>query len=104
MCGMNPAPTYTAIIPKTVSLASEHTSAGDHRRNIEITLVYDVSRAGGAPRPAKGGGVVGPATLAPQKYTTAGGLCWVSKKAIAKKKKCSKKKVLKKSHSSVGSV
>ena len=99
MCGMNPAPTYTAIIPKTVSLASEHTSAGDHRRNIEITLVYDVSRAGGPPRPAKGGGVVGPATLAPQKYTTAGGLCWVSKKAIAQINK-----VLKKSHSSVGSV
>ena len=53
---MTPAPTYTAIIPKTVSLASEHTRAGDHRRNIAITLVYDVSRAGGAPRPAKGGG------------------------------------------------
>ena len=75
---MTPAPTYTAIIPKTVSLASEHTRAGDHRRNIAITLVYDVSRAGGAPRPAKGGGgVVGAATLAPQKYTSAGGICWV---------------------------
>jgi hypothetical protein len=45
-----------AIIHRTVSPASEHTRASDHRRNIAITLVYDVRRGGEASPPAKGGG------------------------------------------------
>ena len=45
-----------AIIHRTVSPASQHTRAADHRKNIAIALVHDVRRAGGAPLSAKGRG------------------------------------------------
>ena len=72
MCGTAPTHTYMAIIHRTVPPASEHTRAGYHPRNIAITLVFDVRRAGGASPPAKGGGGQGGSHLDTPKMLD----CW----------------------------